>query len=369
MPALSFIQRGGLFRHSSWDGLFVALAVVHGMALIFAPSVAFVAIGVWWNSNTIAHNFIHLPFFRRRWINKLFSAYLSILLGIPQRLWRDRHLAHHANRRWRFSWSNQLATESLLIALLWTSLAAIAPRFLLSVYLPGYVIGLGLCYLQGLLEHDPEPISHYGRLYNLFFFNDGFHAEHHAHPAEHWTRLPAHSDPPNRISHWPAVLRWIERGGLDGLEHLVLKSKWLQRFVLSAHERAFREFVPVLQNPQRIGIVGGGLFPRTALVLQRIFPSSQITIIDADSRNLATARRFLNCEVEFRHEWFEPRSRCDFDVLVIPLAFRGDKWAVYQRPTAPAVLVHDWIWGKTDRSVVISWPLLKRLNLVLHAAA
>ena len=52
------------------------------------------ALVVWWTSNTIAHLFIHRPFFRRRSANRLFALGMSLALGIPQTLWRDRHLAH-----------------------------------------------------------------------------------------------------------------------------------------------------------------------------------------------------------------------------------------------------------------------------------
>src|SRR5262245_41542984 len=81
------------------DGVLVALAVLHGVALMVVPSVALIGIGVWWNSNTIAHNFVHRSFFHSRGVTNLFSAYLSVLLGIPQSLWRARHLAHHAGAR------------------------------------------------------------------------------------------------------------------------------------------------------------------------------------------------------------------------------------------------------------------------------
>src|ERR1700726_2296556 len=79
-----------------WDAVMVSLAIVQAAVLIASPSAPAIALGVWWNSNTISHNFIHRPFFRRRWANLLFSAYLSVLLGIPQTLWPDRHLAHPA---------------------------------------------------------------------------------------------------------------------------------------------------------------------------------------------------------------------------------------------------------------------------------
>ena len=83
------------------DSPFIALAAVHGLILGAWPTLPIIALGVWWNSNTIAHNFIHRPSFRLRWCNLLFSAYLSVILGI-QALWRERHLAHHAGVSWRW---------------------------------------------------------------------------------------------------------------------------------------------------------------------------------------------------------------------------------------------------------------------------
>ncbi|PYK57296.1 MAG: hypothetical protein DME21_17640, partial [Verrucomicrobia bacterium] len=91
-------RTNGVLRHSPWDALFVALAVVHGIVLLAFPSIPLIALGLWWNANTISHNFIHLPFFRARSLNMVFSAFESLVLGIPQRLWRDRHLAHHADK-------------------------------------------------------------------------------------------------------------------------------------------------------------------------------------------------------------------------------------------------------------------------------
>src|SRR5438874_9742981 len=38
------------------------------------PLAPLIAVGVWWNSNTIAHNFIHRPFFRSAGMNRVFSA-------------------------------------------------------------------------------------------------------------------------------------------------------------------------------------------------------------------------------------------------------------------------------------------------------
>src|SRR4030095_13094297 len=106
-------------------------------------------------------------------------------------------------------------------------------KFFLTVYLPGYVIGLGLCFLQGHYEHVHGTTSHYSRLYNFLFLNDGYHVEHHAHPSTHWFSLPARRNLETRSSRWPAALRWIECANLETLELVVLRSKTLQRFVLS----------------------------------------------------------------------------------------------------------------------------------------
>src|SRR5437773_4878490 len=49
----------------------------------------------------------------------LFSAYLSVLLGFPQTLWRARHLAHHAaQQKVQVKWRGQLLVEAILVAAL-----------------------------------------------------------------------------------------------------------------------------------------------------------------------------------------------------------------------------------------------------------
>ena len=145
---------------------------------------------------------------------------------------------------------------------LWSTLAARNAHFFLLVYLPGYLAGLALCAMQGYWEHAPgRPTSHYGRTYNFLCFNDGYHAEHHADPAIHWTTLAQRVETGAATSQWPPLLRWLEVRPLEALEHLVLRSPALQRFVLNRHRRAFRVFLPQLSGVRRATIVGGGLFP------------------------------------------------------------------------------------------------------------
>jgi hypothetical protein len=145
---------------------------------------------------------------------------------------------------------------------------------------------------------------------------------------------------------------------------MVLRVPALQRFVLKRHERAFHRLLHGLLPARRVGIVGGGLFPRTALILRRLLPESRLVLIDMSADNLAVAQRFVNGEVEYISERFEAAAPCDFDLVTIPLAFAGERAAIYEHPPAPAVLVHDWIWRRRGASVIVSWLLLKRLNLV-----
>jgi hypothetical protein len=364
-------QRTGIWRFSRSDASLVALAALHATILAVWPVAPLIAVGVWWSSNTIAHNFIHRPFFRSTGMNRVFSAALSVLLGIPQTLWRDRHLAHHADIEWRLHISRRLVAETALVVCLWTALASLQPRFFLLVYLPGYLSGLGLCAMQGRWEHAlGRPTSYYGHIYNVLCFNDGYHAEHHAAPAIHWSQLPHFSQADAANSPWPplmrwlSVMRWLDVRPLEALERLVLRSPWLQRFVLRTHRRAFRSLLPRLQTIRSVTIVGGGLFPRTALILRELLPAAHLTIVDSDPRNLETARGLLDGNIEYRNERYAPGESLDCDLTVIPLCLVGERAAIYCCPPSPAVLVHDWIWHRRGAGTVVSAALLKRLNLV-----
>ena len=75
---------------------FIGLSIAHAAALVLVPHPAVIGIGLWWNANTISHIFIHRPFFAAPAANRIYAFFLSLLLGVPQTLWRDRHLLHHA---------------------------------------------------------------------------------------------------------------------------------------------------------------------------------------------------------------------------------------------------------------------------------
>jgi hypothetical protein len=352
-----------ILRHSRHDALLVGLALSHGALLLLVPSAPLIALGLWWTANTVSHNFLHLPFFRSRVANALFSAYLSLLLGLPQTLWRDRHLAHHAQRPWRWRWSRRLVSESILVTMLWLLLAARGAPFLLGTWLPGWLAGLLLCFLQGHFEHVRGTVSHYGRLYNTAFFNDGYHVEHHARPGLHWSQLPRHRQRRAEQSRWPAALRWFEWINLETLEKLVVRVPLLQRFVLRTHRQALARLLAILPPVQRVTIIGGGLFPRSALVIAQLLPDAQITIVDQSADNIRRARGFLNQSVRWIETRYVPGTAVDADLLIVPLAFQGDRSCFYRKPPTPAVIVHEWIWQRRGAGCVVSPWLLKRVNL------
>lgn len=358
-----------ILRHSPSDAILVLLSVVH-LGVVFAfPAIPTIALGVWWNSNTISHNFIHLPFFRANALNRMYSVYLSGLLGIPQELWRSRHLAHHAGRPWIFRVTAAAALEVLAVFAVWLTLERFAPRFFWFVYLPGYAVGLALCYLHGQLEHAGGTSSHYGLLYNRAFFNDGYHVEHHRRPLLHWTHLPESPESPGnrgRESRWPAVLRWIELLNLQTLEHVALRLRPLQRLLLATHESALRAHLAALPPVRTVTVIGGGMFPRTALLLAKLLPDAEVTLVDARQDHLDIAARFLDGRTRMEHRRFSPEDRDPADLLIVPLSFDGDRGRLYRDPPAAAVLVHDWIWRRRGRSLVVSTILLKRMNLVIR---
>jgi hypothetical protein len=134
---------------------------------------------------------------------------------------------------------------------------------------------------------------------------------------------------------------------------------------LAAHEKAFRDALRGVGPVDRIAVVGGGLFPRTVLVLRRLRPAARLVVIDADPDHVRAARRFPVGETQFVTSVYDPDRHTGFDLVVIPLAYVGDRARLYQHPPAPAVLVHDWLWRRRGaRGALVSILLLKRLNLV-----
>ena len=241
--------------------------------------------------------------------------------------------------------------------------------------------------MQGHGEHDAQQasIDHHGRLYNWLWFNDGYHAAHHRWPDRHWSGLPADAQVDDLHSALPPLLRWLrglrwlgQTGSLraallDRLERLTLRAPRLQRFLLTSHERALHAVLRGhdLRRIHHVVIVGGGLFPRSALLLGRLLPHAHLTLLDSAQEHLRLAVAFLPPSLRRRITTLPATFDATVplplpcDLLVVPLALRGDRAALYQHPPAPLVLVHDWLWRKAGvASVRVAFCLAKRMNLL-----
>jgi fatty acid desaturase len=255
-----------VFRTSAWDAVPAGLALVQlgGALTLFAtwPGLGWAArigwllayaFSVGWNLNSIAHNFIHNPFFKSDRLNRLMSLVITLALLSPQTMYRYVHLKHHAGnadrpddkgatidplsiyrhghdgkpepmlsyvfleffrgdapfeiarkigekrpreaRQARFEFWSVIAVYGALLAIgLFTGRWAFVPLMVVASYL-----GQCVSNLNGYHEHlggNPDSpiawgVSTYGRLYNWVFLYNGYHAEHHYRPKVHWTRMTA----------------------------------------------------------------------------------------------------------------------------------------------------------------------------------
>jgi fatty acid desaturase len=229
----------------------------------------------------VAHYFLHLPFFSRPWLNRVWGVVGSLSLGVPITLYRAQHLNHHRfgmdyvddaigdTRDWssiyrhgqnpdrpetlwhyallaplrESAWpliadvrdrgeSSQLIAEAICLALAVGVLGLIDWRGLLLVYLPIWYFGQVLARAEAYAEHfgaspgdrRTDAVSCYGRLYNLLWFNNGYHQEHHFRPGAHWTRLPALRDrmlpeTDRRVvsaAHFMNIMRWNSAPSVRG---------------------------------------------------------------------------------------------------------------------------------------------------------
>jgi fatty acid desaturase len=389
---------------ASFDQPVFAAALLHGAcvttALVVATDVGAVgrvaiaiAIGLAmnWGANTVSHIHLHRPLFRGAAANRLFSAYLSVLLAVPQRWWKLLHLRHHhlvePGRPMRLGVEGVVEIALVLAAL--ALLAALAPA-LLAVVLPALAVGFGLCALQGHAEHARAGagVDYHGRIYNRLWFNDGFHAAHHRAPSADWRRLADDGRADDTISRLPPALRWLEAlpglanravaASLDWLERVTQDIPIVRRHLLRAHAAAFASLLSSVerQRIRAVTVIGGALFPRTALALGPLLPQARFTIIDRAAAHVASARKQIALaglaeRVAFEIGSFDaihPPQPCD--LLVLPLAFRGERARYYRRPPAPLVAIHDWAW-RSPASVRSARVLLlpKRINLVTGPAA
>jgi fatty acid desaturase len=219
-----------------------------------------------WNVQSISHNFIHNAFFTSDWLNRLFSAVETLAIGVPQTIYFHYHLNHHygdndapgpdgTTKDWgstyRHGKNNQpeafwkfcligffrfeigpalrmiyrngrrhillCLVETLALGVFWLAMLWFDWRFSVFFYLPSYYLGWVLTYAHTyVLHHGAQPgnyyansVSSYFLPYNVVFFNNGYHQEHHWDPKAHWTQMKAvHADIlPQMIANRTRILR------------------------------------------------------------------------------------------------------------------------------------------------------------------
>jgi fatty acid desaturase len=252
-------RRRRVFRHSAWDAVPAVLVFAHLslLLLFFAawPQLGWPArlagallygLAIGWNQDSVAHNFIHNPFFTSKLLNRLTEFALTLENGAPQTMYRWVHMRHHAGNSDRpdargrtvdpisiYRYGGEGRAEPMLSYVLkgfwrddgpfevarqirarrpdearralqefWVLVAAYGALLVLRwdfvvTLAPFYYLGQSLSFLIAYYEHlgaDPDAaiaagVSTYGPAYNLLFLNNGYHAEHHHRPKQHWTQM------------------------------------------------------------------------------------------------------------------------------------------------------------------------------------
>lgn len=193
----------------------------------------------YFNPIVITHNFLHTPFFKSSFINKVFPILNSMNLGLPQILYKYHHLNHHRHnnsmedpsstylfgknnlqehwisycafsllrdgtqKAWKQTLQKKeghlLASELAAVFIFFGVLIVISWKFFVYAYLPLFYLGWFLAHMENYFEHykasNPSDrfgnaVSIYHDLYNKLMFNEGYHQEHHISPQEHWTKRP-----------------------------------------------------------------------------------------------------------------------------------------------------------------------------------
>jgi len=248
-----------LLEHSYWDIMPVTLGIFHfcymiALFVLFPqlPMWALIPMGLFysylvaWNIESVAHNFVHNPYFKSRVLNRAFSLMESICIGFSQQFYKTVHIRHHignsdlpdkdgntrdwfsiyrygkngeAENVWRYSLLGYFRGDDKMVFRemgrnnrvhdvrqakieTYAYLGTFVLGFILNwkfmfFFLPFYYLGHVFSMMVGYYEHymaNPNVaiawgVSTYGRFYNFFWMNNGYHAEHHYRPKIHWRKM------------------------------------------------------------------------------------------------------------------------------------------------------------------------------------
>jgi fatty acid desaturase len=130
------------------------------------------------------------------------STYRFGTAGRHEPLWRYallaplRDLAEAPDHRLRPTLRRRIFIERSFLGVFWVAIFAYNWHFLVYYLLIIYTAQVINC-AQNYFEHYgavpgsslTDSVSCYGRLYNLVWFNNGYHQEHHYRPGVHWSKI------------------------------------------------------------------------------------------------------------------------------------------------------------------------------------
>ncbi|MFM7424779.1 MAG: fatty acid desaturase family protein [Elainella sp.] len=246
--------------------------------LLFLPLCLFLFC---YNGLVASHNFVHTPWFKLSWLNRLYLMLNSINIGLPQAHYAHEHLLHHRYNNDRpdayghtqdptstfaggknnqhegmLSYcflgpfhldllgsfreicqrggTGQLALELIACCLGFMAYALLSWQYVVLMLVPTLYLGWVLEHIENYYEHfggEPElryanSTSYYGRLYNWLFCNEGYHQEHHLRPNMHWLKRPQnHQELAAKLAQVDRVILRLPPC-LAWLEHRRLAERW-----------------------------------------------------------------------------------------------------------------------------------------------
>ncbi len=234
----------GMAHFAFQIALFIFFPSLPWPALLFLG--LFYSYCIAWNIESVAHNFTHIDYFKSKSLNRAFSLMLSLTIGFSQQFYKTVHRHHHignsdkpdanGNTRdwfsiykhgknarpesvWRYALLGPVRGPAVDVYAsmgrggrekdvrwakfedrahyAWFLLGFILNWKFMLYYLPFYYLGHVFSMMVGYYEHyqaNPDlpiawGVSTYGKLYNFFWMNNGYHAEHHYRPRIHWTKM------------------------------------------------------------------------------------------------------------------------------------------------------------------------------------
>lgn len=234
----------GLFHLAFLLSFFFSFKTLPWWACFFCGFLYSVSIS--WNVNSVSHNLIHNPYFRAEWLNRAFCIVESLAILFSQTMYRYVHMLHHLGNNDRrdekgdtldpvsiYRHGHEGEPENVFSYMflsffrddpvgIYRTIKQKDPKdAFYSLVEVGSVLALALCafilnwqaalfiacffyfghclaFLNGYFRHygsNPDlpiawGVSSYGKLYNLLWLNNGYHAEHHYRPRVHWTQMP-----------------------------------------------------------------------------------------------------------------------------------------------------------------------------------